>query len=303
MFPSPSPAAGPAVADLPVHWRSSTGSTQDEARRLLSEGARPPFAVATTDQRSGRGRLGRTWSVAPGRGLALTVVHAAALEPAARTWYPLVAGLALIGAVDHLRGATRAPGDGAGTGAGRLGLKWPNDAHDAEGRKLAGILVETTPGGDVLVGIGVNLLGEVPGPDGEALPGTTALTDVTGLRADAVRAAVPELAPRLAALIETELGALDAASGDAVATGQATRYRETCITVGREVRVTGIGARPTLEGVARRVDDLGRLVVRAPDGTEIPVEAGDVLHVRPGGERGEHEDDDEHVDREEDETR
>lgn len=298
MFPSRSHAAGPAVTDPPVHWRTSTGSTQDEARRLLAEGTLPPFAVATTDQRSGRGRLGRTWSVVPGRGLALTVVHAAALEPAARTWYPLVAGLALIGAVDHLRDAARAR-ERRETGTGRPGLKWPNDVHDAEGRKLAGILVETTPGGDVLVGIGVNLLGEVPGPDGAALPGTTALTEVTGLGADVVRAAVPELAQRLAALIEAELGALDAASGDAVATGQATRYREICITLGREVRVSGIGARPTLEGVARRVDDLGRLVVRAPDGTEIPVEAGDVLHVRPGGER----DDDQHVDHEEDETR
>lgn len=296
MSPSRPRSAGPPVEGLPVNWRTSTGSTQDEARRLLSEGALPPFAVATTDQRSGRGRLGRTWSVPPGQGLALTVVHAAALEPAARSWYPLVAGLALIGTVDHLRGAARA-GD---AGTGRPGLKWPNDAHDAEARKLAGILVETSPGGDVLVGIGVNLLGEVPGPDGEALPGTTALTDVTGLGADAVRAAVPELAARLAALVEAELRALDAASGDAVATGQAARYRETCITVGREVRVSGIGARPTLEGLAHRVDDRGRLVVRAPDGTEIPVEAGDVLHVRPG-ERDEH--DDEHIYHEEDETR
>ena len=40
----------------------------------------------------------------------------------------------------------------------RVGTKWPNDVV-AGGRKLAGILVETAPGGRVIFGVGVNTTG------------------------------------------------------------------------------------------------------------------------------------------------
>jgi BirA family biotin operon repressor/biotin-[acetyl-CoA-carboxylase] ligase len=52
-------------------------------------------------------------------------------------------------------------------------------------------------------------------------------------------------------------------------------YREACVTLGREVRVSLPGG-DTLTGVAEDVDPSGRLVVAG-----TPVAAGDVLHVRP----------------------
>lgn len=277
MSPAVPGSAARRPGAAPIHWCESTGSTQDEARRLLAAGHPAPFAVATTDQRAGRGRLGRTWVARPGDGLALTVVHPSALDPGGRAWYPLVTGSAVVEAVaDHSRDAPGGRPHDLG-----LGLKWPNDVLDAEDRKLAGILVEASAGPEVLVGIGLNLGGEVRDADGAAIPGAVDLARVLGLAEHEARRHVAGLARRLLATVLAHLAALDGAGGDAVASGQADGYRVMCVTIGRRVRVSGLGSQAPRVGLAEGVDDLGRLVVRGADGAGRPVEAGDVLHVRP----------------------
>lgn len=278
---------------------ASTGSTQDAARERVRAGQRAPFAVATGDQRSGRGRLGRSWRAAPGDGLALTVAHRSPLPPSRRRWYPLAVGVA---ALDVLRrpGWARLPGpdatsdvDRVGGAAGadhaapaqdpdRLGLKWPNDLHTADGRKLAGILVEGEGPDHVLLGIGVNLRGPVRDETGAELRAAW-LGGPGGLRPSAPPLA--DLAREIATAIHAELAALDNADGDALVAGLSTRYDERCITVGHEVRVSRAedpnGVRPHLHGLAERIDAEGRLVVLGPDGRRSAVEVGDVHHVRP----------------------
>ncbi|MGO1925088.1 MAG: biotin--[acetyl-CoA-carboxylase] ligase, partial [Brachybacterium tyrofermentans] len=63
-----------------------------------------------------------------------------------------------------------------------------------------------------------------------------------------------------------------------------------CLTLGQEVRIDPLGTAgaegarpPSLYGRARAVDDRGRLLVDLPDGERVPVDVGDVRHVRPGG--------------------
>lgn len=287
----------PAEAAVPVVWRDRAGSTQDEVRALLAGDLRAPFAVATTEQSAGRGRLGRSWSSPRGQGLALSVAHPTALEPAARTWLPLVAGLAVVEVLECLRrealarrpGAPDAgeagrddawPDDAGRDDAGPLGLKWPNDVHDARGRKLAGILTEATADGAVILGVGLNLAGPVRTDDGEVMPGACALSEVLGMGPEEARGMGSALAAELARGIVGQLRRLEAAHGDAVATSQAEHYGETCITVSRRVRVTGAGSRPAVQGTAVGIDDRGRLIVRDDAGATHRLDIGDVEHVR-----------------------
>lgn len=257
-------------------WRERTGSTQDDARELLTAGtARPPFVVATDDQRGGRGRLGRAWTTPPGAGLAVTVAWEPKTPIERRTWYPLVTGL---GVIDALADATGLAPHGRGEHATEqdIGLKWPNDVHDARGRKLAGILVEADPAGRLLIGIGINRAGAVRDVDGSLVAGAVTLEQLTGRPPLEAR----DLARRVGDAVADQLALLDAAAGDALVSGQADRYRESCVTTGLAVRVTGIGDREDVVGRAAGIDSAGRLLIEDSWGTARAIDVGDVHHVR-----------------------
>ncbi|HEX6132584.1 MAG TPA: biotin--[acetyl-CoA-carboxylase] ligase [Longimicrobiales bacterium] len=147
---------GRTIDDLRRRWRlphlvalPETGSTNDVARALADAGAPAGLLVLTDYQHAGRGRMGRTWSAAPGHALLLSFLlrparTARAVAPGAA---PVRVGLAVARA---LRAAT-------GIDAR---LKWPNDLVVRGAGKLAGILCEAaTAGGDTIViaGIGINV--------------------------------------------------------------------------------------------------------------------------------------------------
>ena len=150
---------GADAASPRIHRLGAVRSTQDEASALLRAGDAPPFAVTATRQTFGRGRLGRAFASPDGASLALTFAHRTSLGPARRGWFPLAAGLAAVAALERVVPAA--------AGAQRIGLKWPNDLHTADGRKLGGILVEARGGEDLLLGIGLNLRGPVLDEDGD----------------------------------------------------------------------------------------------------------------------------------------
>jgi BirA family biotin operon repressor/biotin-[acetyl-CoA-carboxylase] ligase len=117
-----------------LHLRA-TGSTNDRARALAQAGAPHGTLVTASEQTSGRGRQGRTWSAPAGRALLLSLVL--------REVHPL---LPLAAAV----AVARACGDDAR-------IKWPNDVL-LGGRKVAGILAEGRPqAGWAVLGIGLNV--------------------------------------------------------------------------------------------------------------------------------------------------
>lgn len=132
-----------------VHARID--STNSAARRLLERAQRResgpdgPICIVAWEQTAGRGRRGRSWASSGGLGLYLTV-----LLPEVPVEHlpelPLVTACAVASVVEGL----------VGTG---VGVKWPNDLL-WEGRKLAGILVESTSRGgrspSAIIGIGLN---------------------------------------------------------------------------------------------------------------------------------------------------
>jgi BirA family transcriptional regulator, biotin operon repressor / biotin---[acetyl-CoA-carboxylase] ligase len=138
------------------------------------------------------------------------------------------------------------------------------------GRKTAGILVQGA-GDAVVAGVGLNVT-----TTAEELPVETA----TSL---AIEGSPPDRTDLLVAIL-ARLGARytqwDTAGGDAEASGLAGDYRARCVTIGRDVAVSGTDG-SALDGFAEDVDADGRLVlVLAGDGRRRVVAAGDVRHLR-----------------------
>ncbi len=129
-------------------------STNQEARRLAAAGEMGPLWLTATRQTAGRGRRGRSWEMAEGN-LAATLL----LRPdrSQGEWAQLSFVIA-IAAADTMAGFANA----------RIALKWPNDVL-ADGKKLAGILLETAngPSPALAIGIGVNLAHH---PEGTEFP-------------------------------------------------------------------------------------------------------------------------------------
>ena len=195
----------------------------------------PVGAVYSTHQTAGRGRLGRSWTDAPGLGLYYTaVIRVDLVQPAT---LPLFASLAVCDALRARYGV-------------ECQIKWPNDLL-LNGKKIVGILCEGAPDGhSIVVGIGINLAQPQSYFDAACLPHGTSLA-LQGVPVDTT--ADPEwLAQYL-----TDFG-FDRALYTYEAEGFAPyreRYKALCVNLGRRVTYDG-GA-----GVATDVDTDGRLIV------------------------------------------
>ncbi|WP_353988437.1 biotin--[acetyl-CoA-carboxylase] ligase [Ruicaihuangia caeni] len=268
----------------------SSPSTNDELRGSEA----PDFSIVVTDhQTAGRGRLGRSWISPAGQTLAVSVLlrpRDGAGRPVALDhigWLPLLAGLAMAEAVEA---TLQAHGSAA-----RVGLKWPNDVQIA-GLKASGILSELDRDA-VVVGAGLNVA--IPA---ESLPTPVStslalhLGRATGSGAGRVSSAASSDAapsafgPSTAELCDIALLAFlerfeelyrryCAHGGDADAAGLRAEVTEACTTVGEPVLVHLPGDQ-RLRGTAEGIDHSGRLLVRAEDGVEHAVAAGDITHLR-----------------------
>ena len=239
-----------------------TGSTNADLLALAAAGSPEGMVLAAEQQSAGRGRLRRAWVAPPRAALTFSLLLRPRDVPRARHgWLPLLAGLATAEAV---RAVTRVDAR----------LKWPNDVLAGEG-KFGGILAEATADA-VVIGIGLNVStepGELPPP----APGSLAATSLR-----LAGSAGPDRGALLAAILavfERRYGVWSSALGDSERSGLRADYTRLCATIGRQVRVELPGGGP-LSGLATGVDADGRLLVRTCPGAEVPVTAGDVLHVR-----------------------
>lgn len=244
---------GHAVEFVPV-----IGSTNDRARALLAEPGGAGVVVVADLQRAGRGRQGRSWQSPSGRNLTLSVGLRPRL-PAVEAW--LLSATSALAVVDAAR-----PYAG-------LSVKWPNDLVADDGRKVAGILVETSLDGervrDAVIGIGVNVNWRRDEMPAELAAGATSLADLAGRVIGRV-----ELLASLLDRLDVGLGAVD------LGESPLERYRRACVTIGTVVAVEAPGGR--IEGRAVAIDDTGRLMVETSDGP-VTVTSGDVVRLRGGG--------------------
>jgi len=126
----------------------TVGSTSEELRVLAEAGASEGCMVVAEQQDRGRGRSGRQW-VSPAGNLYVSFLLRPDRGAAEAAQLSFLVAVAL---AEALESSSPAGID--------FRLKWPNDVL-ANGRKIAGILLESALAGDrvawVIAGVGVNL--------------------------------------------------------------------------------------------------------------------------------------------------
>ncbi len=229
-------------------------STNTLALKLAQEGAVEGTVVLTDDQPGGRGRQGRRWQALPGQQALLSIIV-----------YPTFpAHFLVMCAALAVREAIALTSDLDPT------LKWPNDVLVA-GKKICGILIETTSGADerlsAVVGIGVNVHGsfkEVP----ELVQRATTIAE-QGSENVSREGLIVTLLERF------DEGYEMLKNGGADGAWRIWKHwRDHLTTLGRWVRIQQ-GER-LIEGMAIGVDGDGALLVRQLDGATTQITWGDV---------------------------
>jgi BirA family biotin operon repressor/biotin-[acetyl-CoA-carboxylase] ligase len=241
----------PLLPGFTVEVLREVDSTNSELMRRVRTGALPPTLLVAERQSAGRGRLGRDWHSDPsGQGATLTFSLGLPLQPADWSGLSLAVGLSVVQSLHP-----------------SLQLKWPNDVW-WQGRKMAGILIETAAVGEVrhaVIGIGINILPVHTA--GLAVPAAALDEVLPGLAAPAVLARL--LLPLVHTLQQFE------AQGFAVFR---SAYQSRDLLYGHPVRCTD-----GTEGVACGIDASGALLlqtiagVRSISSAEVsvrPVSAG-----------------------------
>lgn len=136
-----------------------TSSTQDAAKAF----GRDRTLVIADQQTAGRGRLGRTWASNPGANVLMSLAWPVPTGRSTHDRLSMQVGVAIAQAVERL------------VPNGEVRIKWPNDILIG-GRKLAGVLIERTPG-VFIIGIGINVL---PNTDAALSGNATSLTEHRG---------------------------------------------------------------------------------------------------------------------------
>jgi len=252
------------AAAVAIEIVEQTGSTNVDllARVAGQPDAHGPILLIALQQTAGRGRAGRTWH-SDGCGLTFSLAWPMGQPLSALSGLPLAIGVATA-EVLAARGI-------------QVALKWPNDVlHN--GRKVAGMLIETVGGSSLLrddvwvvIGIGINMASQ------DALSEAVALGDNPGKSHDLSKtgAALPPsdrnvfVADLLVALTK------------ALRTFQQYRFAAFIVRwnalhahAGKAVDILN-GSQVVHSGYAQGVDAIGRLLLETKNG-RVAVVAGDV---------------------------
>ena len=230
-------------------------STNTYLKRIASDGAPDGTAAVAAAQTAGRGRRGRTFQSAAGKGVYLSVLLRPRLTPEQLMPLTGLCAVAMCGAVERVCGV-------------RPQIKWTNDLI-LNGRKLGGILTELGMENGalsyVIIGVGVNVSHRTEDFEGEVADLATSLERELHreVSKDALAAAM--------------LAALDTLYDDLRRGSTAPyveRYRRDCVTLQKEVQLLWQDVHEKV--FALDVDGQFGLVVRRENGKIETVRTGEV---------------------------
>lgn len=233
-----------------IRYYKEVASTNTEAKNA-ADAINGTLFIADT-QTAGRGRLGRGWASPEGTGIWMSLLLTPDIAPERIPQLTLVAGMAVCRAI----------------GAGAM-IKWPNDivigtktkrCRDRseisyKAKKVCGILTEYS-GGKVICGIGINVNTREFPPELKHI--ATSIYLETGRATDR---------DMLAAVVMNGFEPLYDRFLNGGFAVLADQYRELCVTIGREVTVTGAGE--TVSGTASGITADGGLVIDTAGGQRI----------------------------------
>ncbi len=238
-----------------IVYREEVTSTQGVAGELARRGVEEGAVAICERQTQGRGRKGRSWASPAGGGVYLSVILRPDLAPGEASKIALVAGVAVIKAIERLTPL-------------RARIKWPNDII-LNGKKVGGILAEMNCEMDridyIILGIGVNVntrRSALPESVGEI---ATSLAEEGGehvSRVKFVQYLLAELETLYTRLLLSGFGPIR------------QEWKALTNTLGSWVSVTGLGE--DIVGEAVDIDDDGFLLVKKEDGDIARIVSGDV---------------------------
>lgn len=239
-----------------IHIFEEVGSTNTLAKKLAAKGASSGTVLIADRQTGGRGRLGRTF-LSPGDvGVYLSALIRPECAPTELMHLTCAVAVAMCDAVEAAFGF-------------RPGIKWTNDLVVGT-KKLGGILTELSLNPKTglvdyaVLGIGINCRQEAQDFDESIRNMACSARMVMGQDADRNRLA----AEMIRSLREME---------ESLLTGKEemmARYRENCITLGKEISI--VRGDEISHGTALDIDVEGALIVRLNTGEIRTVNSGEV---------------------------
>ncbi len=231
-------------------------STNSEAERQLADGREAPFAVLTSRQRQGRGRLGRKWHSPEEGNCYLSLAFRPQMSPRNMQLFTLWMGVHFC---QELQNLCRLP----------LMLKWPNDLV-LHMKKAGGMLTEARIDADstrdLVFGFGLNVNGRC-----EEWPETIAngAISLAGAKGEPI-----PINPLTARLVVCGVRACDEFCRGVGVDEFPALWERYDYLKGKMVKAHGDEG--DIQGIAEGIEENGALRLRAEDGDIVRLRAGDV---------------------------
>ncbi|MBN1881826.1 MAG: biotin--[acetyl-CoA-carboxylase] ligase [Deltaproteobacteria bacterium] len=132
-----------------VYYRE-TDSTNDDAVQFASRGVEEGWVIIAGNQRSGKGRRGKTWNAPGGQNVYLSLILRPRISTKRASLLTILAALAVAEVL----------GEYILKDSGQVSIKWPNDVMIGD-KKISGILLEMGKDKNnalfYVIGIGINI--------------------------------------------------------------------------------------------------------------------------------------------------
>lgn len=241
-------ALAPGYQDTKILLYKEIDSTNNEAKRLLSQYPGEKLLLLADQQSQGRGRQGRSFFSPARSGLYMSLVIHPQSQLSNALSITTMSSVAVARAIRQLTGL-------------EAQIKWVNDLY-LHGRKICGILTEAVSDFEtgtlqsLVIGIGVNLSTEFP----EELAKVGGSLEVAGLRRNALAAEIVNQLLPLAADLSDHSYLED--------------YRRYSLVLGKQINYFVRGeAHPA---TALAIDEDGGLLVRLENGEEMTLSSGEI---------------------------
>lgn len=234
-----------------VETKGVTTSTNDDVCAAAKAGESEGYVVQALQQKSGRGRHGRTWE-SPEGNLYASILLRPHATPQQIAFYSFATAMAVYDAVL------------AAKPSANVQLKWPNDVL-VDGKKISGVLLETAPVDNgvvdwVVIGVGINV---------NSCP-ENAMYPTTSLKEEGVKVSVDDVLKELLKSFDQWHLTLRFDGFRPV--------RRAWLAYAKLGAMTVRLPSETLEGEFAGMDETGGLMLRLPDGSERTISSGDVFY-------------------------